>query len=128
MQNFASINGNGRFVLTLNGTEAQSISFTSEKKDAIMFDFASLSTSTEFEKFFLPGVSVLIGITLQDYEPNNGETKDFRVNYAFAFNYYDTTPESVSSVLNYTVTQSFVDSALGAVAMKGKVFSYKLRL
>jgi hypothetical protein len=92
MQNFASINGQGNFVLRLNGVVAQTISFTSEKKDAINFDFAKLMTSQQFGSYFAAGKTIKIGIALENFQPNKGETKDFRVNYAFAFNYYDVTP------------------------------------
>lgn len=129
MQNFASINGNGKFTLKLNDTLAQTIEFTSDKKDAIVFDFAALARSADFGKFFIPGREVRVEIALADgFTPNKGETKDFRVNYAFDFKYYDVSPEAVSSVLGYSVTQSFLDSALGSDRQKGKVFSYKIRL
>jgi hypothetical protein len=39
---------------------------------------------------------------------------DFRVNYAFAFNYYDKAPESVSSVLGFSVKQGLDVRNLGA--------------
>lgn len=104
MQNFASINGNGNFVLRLNSTVAQSIYFTSDKKDAITFDLGALAApGSQFASYFTPGKSLNISIALQNFTPNAGETSDFRVNYAFAFNYYDTTPVTVSSVLNFTV-------------------------
>jgi hypothetical protein len=51
---------------------------------------------------------------------------DFKVNYAFSFNYYDTTPEAVSSVLSYQVKPSFDLQSLGSVKADGKVFSYKM--
>jgi len=103
MQNFASINGKGNFVLRLNGQVAQTISFTSDKKDAISFDLTSLMRSDKFKALFTAGKTVDINIALENYQANPGETKDFRVNYAFTFNYYDSTPQSVSSVLGFEV-------------------------
>jgi len=103
MQNFASINGKGNFVLRLNGQVAQTISFTAEKKDAINFDLVPFFTKDGFKGFFDIGKTVNINIALENYQANPGETKDFRVNYAFTFNYYDSTPQSVSSVLGFEV-------------------------
>ena len=42
MKNFASLNGDGQFSLYLNNELAQTIMFTEEQKEAIMFDFASI--------------------------------------------------------------------------------------
>lgn len=129
MQNFASINGQGQFVLRLNSKVAQTIAFTSDKKDAIMFDFASLAApGSKFAPLFAPGQAMNVSIALENFVANQGETMDFKVNYAFAFNYYDTTPEAVSSILSYQVKQAFDASALGAAKSSGKVFSYKVSL
>jgi len=38
MNNFVDINGEGDFVLYVNGEEADRVAFTPEKKDAITFD------------------------------------------------------------------------------------------
>jgi hypothetical protein len=103
MQNFASINGKGNFVLRLNGQVAQTISFTSDKKDAIFFDLTSLMRNDKYKALFTAGKTVDINIALENYQANPGETKDFRVNYAFAFNYYDSNPLSASSVLGFSV-------------------------
>jgi hypothetical protein len=65
---------------------------------------------------------------LQNFTANAGETQDFRVNYAFSLAYYDTTPESKSSVLALTVKQGFKIADLGADRSNGKVFSYTITL
>ena len=103
MENFANLNGNGNFVLRLNDQVAQTISFTPKSKEAIEFDFSALMKNPLFADTFKAGRSVKISIGLENFVPTPGETKDFRVNYAFSLNYFDTTPESVSSVLGYTV-------------------------
>ena len=126
MQNFASINGQGDFVLRLNGTAVQTIVFTSDKKDAILFDFAKLLR--EQPQYFKPGRELKLSISLENFQVDPNESKDFKVNYAFTFNYYDTTPIATSTVIAYNVTQVFADKNLGATAQVGKVFSYKLRL
>jgi hypothetical protein len=103
MENFANLNGNGNFVLRLNDKVAQTISFTPQTKEVIEFDFAALMKNTSFASEFRTGRSLKISIGLENFVEAPGETKDFRVNYAFAFNYFDTKPESVSSVLGFTV-------------------------
>ncbi len=42
MKEFAQINGDGNFVLYLNGKSVQSISFNSRNKEAITFDFDTI--------------------------------------------------------------------------------------
>jgi hypothetical protein len=34
-------------------------------------------------------------LILEDFVANEGETKDFKINYAFSYSYYDLQPESV---------------------------------
>lgn len=116
MENFASLNGNGAFTLRLNKVVAQQIFFTSERREAIVFDFAALMADSRFKAFFNPGSTLNIDIALENFVPNRGENKDFRVNYAFDFKYYDVTPESANSVLNFTVQQSFDTSTLGSAS------------
>jgi hypothetical protein len=66
-----------------------------------------------FAETFKAGKALNISIGLENFVANPGETKDFRVNYAFSFNYFDTTPETVSSVLGYTVARRFDIATLG---------------
>ena len=42
MNDFTQINGNGNFVLYLNGINVQSISFNSTNREAIQFDFEAI--------------------------------------------------------------------------------------
>ncbi len=70
--------------------------------------------NTKFADVLKPGKGVNISIGLENFQLAKGETKDFRANYAFAFNYYDNTPESVTSVLGFTVKQGFDVRNLGA--------------
>jgi hypothetical protein len=104
MQNFASINGKGDFVLRLNNQVVQTISFTSENREAIQFDFPSIQRNPRFSNLFLPGRSLNVSISLENFVANQGENKDFRVNYAFSFNYFDQLPISASRVLGFNVT------------------------
>lgn len=114
MQNFANLNGDGTFALRINGQVVQSISFTPKSKEAIEFDFASIMTNSKFSGFFKPGRKLNISISLDNFKPAPGENRDFRVNYAFSFNYYDQTPESSSnSVLGFTIKPSFKLTDLG---------------
>ncbi len=57
-----------------------------------------------------------------------GETEDFKVNYAFAYDYFDTTPTKNSSVINFRVAQRFQEEDLGADDFFGRVFTYDLTL
>lgn len=66
MQNFASINGKGDFVLRLNGTAVQTVTFTSDKKDAIMFDFAKLMSDQP--QYFKAGRDLQISISLENFQ------------------------------------------------------------
>ena len=62
----------------------------------------------KFASYFKPGRGLSINIALENFKASPGEMKDFRVNYAFSFNYYDQTPESVgNSVLGFSVTPGF---------------------
>ena len=42
MKDFTQINGNGNFVLYLNGISVQSIAFNSTSREAIQFDFEEI--------------------------------------------------------------------------------------
>jgi hypothetical protein len=86
-------------------------------------------SNPKFADLFKPGRGLSINIALENFKASPGETKDFRVNYAFSFNFYDQTPESVaSSVLGFTVTPGFNLRNLGTDRSMGQVFSYKLNL
>ena len=39
--------------------------------------------------------TVKVLLALEEFVPNEGETKDFKINYAFSYRYYDLQPESV---------------------------------
>ena len=68
-------------------------------------------------------------LALEDFVANEGETKDFRINYAFSYSYYDLLPESVRNPsLQFNVTSSVPDSQLGLDSQIGRVFSYRLTL
>jgi len=54
MNNFVDINGDGDFVLYVNGVEADRVSFTPEKKDAITFDIADYILNHS-DDIFVPG-------------------------------------------------------------------------
>lgn len=55
MANFASINGDGAFVLKINQQVAQTIKFSADHQDAIQFDFASIMQNTQFASYFTSG-------------------------------------------------------------------------
>ena len=74
MENFASLNGNGTFVLRLNNTVAQSIAFTSDKRDVIMFNFTALMADSKFKQYFEAGKSLNVSIAIEDFQINAGET------------------------------------------------------
>ena len=113
MSNFVSINGNGNFVLRINDTVVQTISFTPEKKDSISFNFDTIRANNEFSKFFVPGQTLNLKISLENFVLASGQSEDFKVSYAFAFNYYDSTPLATSSNLAFSVSQSIENSLLG---------------
>jgi hypothetical protein len=69
--------------------------------------FGAILNNKKFADLLTPGKCVNVSIALENFQLAKGETKDFRVNYAFAFNYYDTTPESFTSVLGFSVKQGF---------------------
>jgi hypothetical protein len=61
--------------------------------------------------------------------PNAGENKDFKINYAFSFSYYDiTTQSSANQNLGFNVIQSFDERILGIERSQGQIFSYKMVL
>ena len=126
MQNFANLNGNGDFVLRLNGLQAQKISFTPDTRELIEFDFDKIMRESAF--LFQTNTTLNITIALENFVLREGEKKDFRVNFAFTFNYYDTRPESMSSVLGFAVQQTFVSTDLGNAQSNGKPFTYKITL
>ena len=68
-------------------------------------------------------------LALEQFVANAGETKDFRINYAFSFNYYDQSPQSSANpVLQFNITSSFDEKTLGLDSYIGRIFSYKLTL
>jgi hypothetical protein len=75
-----------------------------------------------------PGSSIAFTVTLEDFTIGTGETQDFKVNYAFTYRYFDTTPIAPSSTLGFKVLQRFKDSEMGLEESFGKVFSYDLSL
>ena len=90
MKNFTEINGDGKFVLRLNGQKVQTIKFNSTYRENIQFDFTAIRKS--FPNLLSKGVTVNASLALEEFVANTGETKDFKINYAFTFNYYDITP------------------------------------
>jgi hypothetical protein len=52
---------------------------------------------------FKLGRHMNISVALEEFAQNEGETKDFRVNYVFSFTYYDQTPLLQSNVLGFSV-------------------------
>jgi len=54
MKNFASLNGNGDFVLRINNVVAKTISFTADDKEAIEFDFNSILSQSQFSALITP--------------------------------------------------------------------------
>ena len=106
MKEFTQINGQGQFVLYLNGRSVQSISFDSENKEAIAFDFDAIKQNNT--DLFAKNRTVQARLALEQFVANAGETKDFRINYAFSFNYYDQSPQSSANpVLQFNITSSF---------------------
>ncbi len=89
MQNFSNLNGNGTFTLRINSTVVQQISFTSDKRDVIQFDFDKIMNNSTLRKLFMAGQKLNISITLENFTMNKNQTKDFRVSYSFSHNYYD---------------------------------------
>jgi hypothetical protein len=127
MKNFTEINGDGKFVLRLNGQKVQSIKFNSTMRESIQFDFEAIKK--DYPNLLVKGSNLLANLSLEDFVPNKGETKDFKINYAFSFNYYDTTPQSKANpALGFKVVQTFDDRFLGLDRSQGQVFSYKLVL
>jgi hypothetical protein len=57
MNNYNSINGQGNFVLYVNGIQAQSIAFSEEDKEAINFDISEF-IADHLEDIFAPGNEV----------------------------------------------------------------------
>jgi len=64
-----------------------------------------ISKDAAFSNMFKPGSSITVSISLEDFHLRDGEKEDFKVSYAFAFNYFDTTPLSSSSAVQLTVIQ-----------------------
>ncbi|CDW84292.1 a-macroglobulin complement component [Stylonychia lemnae] len=128
MKNFASINGDGQFVLRVNNTVAQTIQFTADKKDAIEFDFTSILSDSKFASLKTPNSSVSISLSLENFNQQKGETSDFKVNYAFTYSYFDLNPVAASTVLSFDVLQKFDVKNLGADNQITKQFTYTLNV
>lgn len=127
MKNFTEINGDGIFVLRLNGQKVQSIKFNSTYRDTIQFDFNAIRKS--FPNLLSKGATLNASLSLEEFVANPGETKDFKINYAFTFNYYDITPQSrVNPNLGFSVVQTFDERNLGLERSQGQIFSYKVVL
>lgn len=55
MNNFANLNGDGEFVLRINGEVAQRIRFTAEDKEMIQFNFKEIFSKPEFASLLVGG-------------------------------------------------------------------------
>ena len=127
MENYASLNGNGSFVLSVNGVAAQRIFFTSDNQQAIQFDIASIASSKNFNSMFTSGKTVQLSVALQNFTIDSGETEDFKVQYAFSFQYFDTQPIGTSKTLQYSVS-SLNSTLLGKTTTTGKIIAYTYTL
>ncbi len=90
MKNFTEINGDGMFVLRLNNQKVQTIKFNSTNREVIQFDFDAIRKN--YPNLLTKGQTLNVSLALEEFVPNKGENKDFKINYAFSFNYYDITP------------------------------------
>jgi len=78
---------------------------------------------------FAKNRTLLAKLALENFTANEGETKDFRINYAFSHSYYDLTPESTANpFLQFNVVSTFNEKNLGLGSQQGKVFSYRVTL
>jgi hypothetical protein len=112
MKNFTEINGDGKFVLRLNNQQVQTIKFNSTYREVIQFDFDAIRKN--YPNLLAKGQSLNATLALEEFVPNKGENKDFKINYAFTFSYYDITPESTANRnLGFNVIQSFDERILG---------------
>ena len=57
--------------------------------------------------YFQAGRALNLSLSLVNFTMNAGENKDFRVNFAFTFKYYDQSPLSQPSVIGFNVTPKF---------------------
>ena len=78
--------------------------------------------------YFQAGRALNLSLSLVNFTMNAGENKDFRVNYAFAFKYYDQSPLSQPSVIGFNVTPKFNTLQLGSSLMVGSIFTYAMQL
>ena len=54
-----------------------------------------------------------VSLALENFTMSPGETQDFKVTYAFTYDYFDTTPLEPSSTIGYKVLQRFANDTLG---------------
>ena len=55
-----------------------------------MFDFNSILQDDKFKNLLTPGATVSAKLALENFNLKAGETQDFKINYAFTYDYYDT--------------------------------------
>jgi len=122
MNNFNSINGEGDFVLYVNGIQAQSISFSSEDKEAITFNISEF-IAEHLEDIFAAGNEVTFLLTIENYE-NGGDEEGFKVSYSLNLKYYDLTPPPGNASLELVIDRDFGGNELGDAESQGKTFSY----
>lgn len=69
----------------------------------IQFDFKEIFSKPAFTSLLAGGSKLNFTVALENFDMAQGETEDFKVNYAFVYDYFDTTPIAESSVLKFQV-------------------------
>jgi hypothetical protein len=89
MKDFVNINGNGDFVLRVNGRVAQRKSFTPQEKSAIVFDLGDYISNSSDRKF-APGSNVSFSLSIENFTNANETLKDdFKLSYSMQVDYHD---------------------------------------
>lgn len=93
MQNYAAINGSGKFVLYANDEPLQTLSFSEEEKEALKFnDVEDILRELDFK----PEDEVTFRIALEEHRPRSSSDEDFKLQVAISAFYNDLVPPSTS--------------------------------
>jgi hypothetical protein len=127
MKDFVNINGDGDFVLRVNGRIAQTKSFSPEEKSAIIFDLGEYIASNSNDTF-APGSDVTFTLSIENFV-NTNETleEDFKLSFSMQADYHNTRPPTTDALLEFEVGLDSND-VLGDTNSTGSVFAYDLTL
>ena len=128
MENSVNINGDGNFILSINGNDVMTKAFTQEDKEVILFDLSDIITSRTYSTNFNAGKDLDVKIRVDGYTQTDfSKNEAMKLNVALQMAYYDSLPPTGSSDISMEVQRSF-STELGDTQTKNDILSYQISL